>query len=529
MEKRIKPLAVVAMAGVAVIALTGCVGTQAAVQPTVAAVSDTVSTTNGDIRGAVDDGYRYFQGVPYAAPPTGGRRWKAPEPAEAWTGVRDGTTVASRCIQAPFTLPGLDSGAPESEDCLTLNISTPLNADESSDYSVLFWIPGGGYLVGSGDTYGGKNFATEGNIVVVTMNYRLGPLGWLSDPALDPDGGNVGNYGLQDQLAALSWVQDNIQRFGGDPKKVTVAGESMGSQSVCNVLASPEASGQFRSAMILSGPCISYGGTTAEKSVEFSTSVGCDSTSADYRSCMEALPVDSLRVGISGPDLDAQPAPMTPEKLESAMSDVPVLIGFNSDEGRYFSNVRAESLSDEQEYRDQVTSNLRDGEYRGEVQEILDAYPASAYDGSILSAYAALQTEQQFICNTSYSSSQFSVNNPVYQYEFGDENAPAPVGMEQAIPLRAAHTLELPYLFNMVGYEPKSEDQQALSEFMISAWSQFINTGNPNQPESTDWPTLSDSSGARMHLTATEQTLVTDAVADRPGCSYWSEQNLGSR
>ncbi|GAA1326371.1 carboxylesterase/lipase family protein [Leucobacter albus] len=534
MKQRTHSVAALLVAGASVLALAACTGPTPTAPPTVtSAISagDTVSLDAGKIRGSVDDGYRYFQGVPYAAPPTGEQRWSTPEPPEKWAGTKDGTAVASRCIQAPMTLPGLDSGAPESEDCLTLNVSTPLDAHASSDYGVLFWIPGGGYLVGSGDSYGGKTLATEGNLVVVTINYRLGPLGWSSDPHLDADGdgANAGNYGLQDQLAALAWVKENISEFGGNPEKITVAGESMGSQSVCNVLAAPEAAGQFQSAIVLSGPCISYGATTAATSSAFSESVGCTTTGADEKACMDALPAEDLREGLSGPDLTVEPAPMTADKLVDAIHDIPVLIGFNTDEGRYFANLHAEELGDEQAYRDSVAQGVTSGGFTGDVQELLDLYPSSNYGGDILLAYAAMQTDQQFVCNTNYASSQFSVNNPVYQYEFSDEHAPVPTGMAEAVPSKASHTLELQYLFDMEGYEPMSASQQELSEFMVDAWSQFVNTGNPNTPQSDGWQTFAESDGGRLRLSPEGREMVTDdPVAERPGCVYWSAQNVVS-
>ena len=191
----------------------------------------------------------YFAGIPYAAPPVGAAALAAACSGAGWTGFRDATRPGPRCIQDV----GNDvDGRDTSEDCLTLNVWTPPPSGEPRP--VMVWIHGGGFINGSGDIYNARRLASRGDVVVVTINYRLGALGFLAHPALGP-AGDVGNYGLADQQAALRWVHDNIAGFGGDPDKVTIAGESAGGMSVCDHLVAPGSEGLFSAAIIQSGPC----------------------------------------------------------------------------------------------------------------------------------------------------------------------------------------------------------------------------------------------------------------------------------
>ncbi|HEY9264508.1 MAG TPA: carboxylesterase family protein, partial [Mycobacterium sp.] len=214
-----------------------------------------VQTAAGAVRGLVAPDHRLFAGIPYAAPPVGPLRWQPPKPAPPWDGERDGTRFGPRCLQ---DLEGdLELGRQTDEDCLSLNVWTPAENPESGPARprpVMVWIHGGAFLNGNGGMYDARRLAARGDIVVVTINYRLGTLGFLAHPALGAPG-HVGNYGLADQQAALAWVRDNIAAFGGDPGKVTVAGESAGGMSVCDHLVAPGSQGLFGAAIVQSGPC----------------------------------------------------------------------------------------------------------------------------------------------------------------------------------------------------------------------------------------------------------------------------------
>jgi len=237
----------------AAVVLTGCgpASPIALVDPAV------VMTTAGPVRGAIpdghgSDGYRLFQGIPYAAAPVGAMRWQPPGAPEPWRAVRDATKPGLRCVQDVRVDP--DYGLPTGEDCLNLSVWSPAHATPAARRPVMVWIHGGGFLNGSSDLYHARRLATRGDIVVVTVNYRLGALGFLAHPAL-ASGPDPGNYGLADQQQALRWVRDNIDRFGGDPAQVTIAGESAGAMSVCDHLVAPESWGLFRAAIVQSGPC----------------------------------------------------------------------------------------------------------------------------------------------------------------------------------------------------------------------------------------------------------------------------------
>src|ERR1700744_777615 len=190
-----------------------------------------VRTSVGVMRGMAAADYRLFQGIPYAAPPVGPLRWQPPRPAVKWTGTLDATKPGPQCMQD--TGPNPHVGKPTSENCLTLNVWAPPRARGTAKHAVMVWIHGGGFVNGSSDIYYSRWLAAKGHIVVVTINYRLGALGFLGHPSLGAPG-DVGNYGLADQQAALRWVRDHIADFGGDPHKVTIAGESAGGMSVCD-------------------------------------------------------------------------------------------------------------------------------------------------------------------------------------------------------------------------------------------------------------------------------------------------------
>src|SRR6478735_3104800 len=248
-------------------ALPGILEAPSPVVPTPAPQSDTslVQTATGTVRGQVEWEHRLFAGIPYAAPPVGPLRFRPPAPPLAWKGIRDATKPGPRCIQDPSADP--EFGKQSDEDCLNLNVWTPTMTGPPR--SVMVWIHGGSFTGGSGKIYDARWLVTRGDVIVVTINYRLGTLGFLADPTLGPPG-DVGNYGLQDQQAALRWVRDNIAEFGGDPEKVTVAGESAGGMSVCDHLVAPDSKGLFRAAIIQSAPCGAQGARANAEKVSLS-------------------------------------------------------------------------------------------------------------------------------------------------------------------------------------------------------------------------------------------------------------------
>src|SRR5215831_19176932 len=328
---------------VAVAVVTAGAG-NAIASPMSGSANPVVRIDDGVIRGASAAGVNSFLGLPYAAPPTGNLRWRPPQPAAAWTGVRPATQFGPSCPQAltrnPFLPPGTIS-----EDCLYLNVyAPPVSGNDQGGRPVLVWIHGGGLVQDGARNYDGTKLAAAGT-VVVTINYRLGALGFLAHPALaSRPGGPAGNYGLMDQQAALRWVQDNIEAFGGDPGNVTIAGESAGGLSVLAHLVSPGSRGLFQKAIVESGAFAlnQQPLAAAEAAGEaFATAAGCPGQSAQTAACLRNLPVANLVtpnfVEIPGVvDGKVLTEPIGTALAAGRFAHVPVLNGTNHDEERLF-------------------------------------------------------------------------------------------------------------------------------------------------------------------------------------------------
>ena len=296
-----------------------------------------VRTSNGAVRGLANGAVDEFLGIPYAAPPVGALRWQPPQPAARWSGVRDATQFGSHCPQvaSPF------GEASTSENCLFLNVFTPSRQRDRRHSPVMVWIHGGALVTGGSDDYLPTNLVQDG-VTVVTINYRLGALGFLAHPALADAKGQSGDYGLMDQQAALRWVQRNIAGFGGDPRNVTIFGESAGGLSTLSQVASPQARGLFEKAIVESG---SYNLTqaslaSAESAGEaFAANAGCASQTA---ACLRALPVSTILANEDAagytPNINSE---VLPESLGTAFATgkfnrVPIINGTNHDEWRLF-------------------------------------------------------------------------------------------------------------------------------------------------------------------------------------------------
>lgn len=303
----------------------------------------TVETQQGKVAGTATDGLSVYLGIPYAAPPVGERRWRAPEPTAAWQGTRPAKQYGSDCAQALFPLDGAPLRTSPSEDCLFLNVWTPGTARPGTNLPVMVWIHGGGFVNGGSSPaiYSGASFARDG-IVFVSLNYRLGRFGFFSHPALTREGSG-GNLGFLDQIAALQWVRDNIAAFGGDPSRVTVFGESAGGGSVHMLLQSPMARGLFHAAIIQSG-----GGR--DRSLPIATTASAakiDEAFAPGLSAeqLRALPADRVtgdlnmmtmaQPGYSGPTIDDRTMLGAPVDVIAAggYPDLPVMVGANSADG----------------------------------------------------------------------------------------------------------------------------------------------------------------------------------------------------
>ena len=297
----------------------------------------TVTTDDGQLHGRTTGPVDQWLGIPYARPPVGALRWEPPQPAASWTGVREcDQSYGNECTQ-------LGNPTVNTEDCLYLNVFAPAVIPADAKLPVLFWIHGGGSVSGSGDQYDGSLLAQSDGIIVVTINYRLGPFGILDLPGLS-SAEPTGNFSLLDMEAALRWTQSNIAAFGGDPSKVTIAGESAGGMAVCSLLASPPAKGLFSAAIMESGSCRGNSEATAEaEALAVAKAAGCP-TAATAAACLrgknEATVLSASASFIpvwytyGGPDLPVSPL----QAIESGhYNRVPILMGDNRDEGRAFS------------------------------------------------------------------------------------------------------------------------------------------------------------------------------------------------
>ncbi|MFQ6397342.1 carboxylesterase/lipase family protein [Nocardia sp. KC 131] len=509
------------------IVLTG-VAIPAAAAP-VAAAPEVVTIDTGQLRGAHTADYRLFAGIPYAAPPVGELRWRAPAPAASWSGVRDATVAGPSCSQGGGPIEALSSGLAKSEDCLSLNVSTPLTLPENGRrLPVLVWIHGGSFTGGSGDTYGAGPLITDGDgdAIVVTVNYRLGALGFLAAGALD-DGSGSGNYGLLDQQAALRWVQRNITAFGGDPDRVTLAGESAGAISVCAQLAAPSSRGLFQAAIMQSGPCSDA--VPVEEANrdgdDYAALHGC--TGADAATCLRALPVDALLKDpvtkmVSGGEF--LPTSARAAVRDGAIPQIPILVGANHDEMALWVYLKygvplGRTLSAE-DYRDALAGAMPDLTPE-QVARVERQYPVSAYPQPALALTRAWT--DRILSGLTVEYAALSRTNPTYVYSFDD---PAPVGPPSSFPLGAFHASELFSLFSLrdLGWlygVATSEDQQRLAGDMRRYWSRFTIEGTSNPAGLEPIPAY-NAAGPRIISFRPDGSRLIDSYAADHQAEFWS-------
>ena len=464
-----------------------------------------VHTDRGPVRGITTPSVFKFLGIPYAAAPQGDLRFRPPQLHGRWRTPLDGTAFGNACPQAA-SLTNFGA-ASVNEDCLFLNVYVPRGeegdaAEEGEGRPVMVFIHGGGLIEGLSNPYDPGRLAVQGGVVVVTINYRLGILGFLTHPALTAESSDhvSGNYGLLDQQFALWWVQRNIARFGGDPDNVTLFGESAGGLSVHANLASPSAAGLFHKAIVESG-AYSLTQPTLAAAEALGTSVaslaGCGSQTA---ACLRSLPVTTIlavqaaAVPSMVPTADGV---VLPQSIGAAFASgqfnrVPVIEGSNHDEWRLFvaiTEIQTGAPLSAAGYVPAIAATLGVSPsvagFLGTFVYPLGAYPPPATAPSI--ALGALGTDATFACNARQVSSLLAAHVPAYQYEFNDSTAPVPPGVSLSFPGGSYHSAELQYLFEFTGY-PQSEDQRRLSGAMIGYWTRFARTGNPNGGAAPAWP-----------------------------------------
>ncbi|WP_246178909.1 carboxylesterase/lipase family protein [Actinomadura decatromicini] len=469
-----------------------------------------VLTDKGPVRGTVSADHREFLGVPYASPPV---RWGSPRRAKPWTSPRDATKPGNACAQnAGF----FGEKASDSEDCLYLNVTTPRRpAANGKRLPVMVWVHGSGFRNGSGALYRPTEMAVRGDVIVVTVNYRLGIFGFLDHPSLDggPARNRSGNFGLEDQQAALRWVRSNAAAFGGDARNVTVFGESAGGVSTCSQLTSPGAAGLFQRAIVQSGPCTvenwpDWDGTVdpsgswlprsrskAERQGQaVATRLGCP-TPATAAACLRALPTSKLlkesEYGFAPVYGGGGVLPYSPKQAlrEGKFAKVPVMYGMTRDEYRTFEAAQqlmgVPPLADEADYAARVRA------YVGaeKAPKVLAQYPLRNY-GSPSEAWSALVTDATFARSVTDFGQSVARRVPAYAYEFADAQAPwvADVGTP-GFPTGAFHAAELQYQFDTDYFDEGrlSPAQRRLADQMTDYWTRFARTGDPNVKGAPTW------------------------------------------
>jgi para-nitrobenzyl esterase len=506
-----------------------------------------VASVDGRLRGQAAGTVDEFLGIPYAAPPVGPLRWRPPQPAAHWTGVRPATKFGPHCPQTggPFGLASM------SENCLFLNVYAPAGSLRGGSLPVMVWIHGGDLTAGESNDYNPAGLVRDG-AVVVTINYRLGALGFLADPALKSPNGSSGDYGLMDQQAALRWVQQNIRHFGGNPRNVTIFGESAGGLSVLAQLVSPVARGLFAKAIIESGSysLLQPSLTTAEVSGEaFAAKVGCASQNAASQNavsqtavsqnavsqnavsqtavCLRRLPVQTILndQGTVGPDIDGT---VLTQSIGTALasgdfSHVPVIDGTNHDEWRLFIAIFQP-----------LTGPVTAANYQGmiastasvspaEAAVVAAHYPLRSY-ASPAEALGAVGTDAIFACPALTMDRDLSRFTPTFAYEFNDEHAPerflAPIG---GFSYGAAHASELQYLFHLNESEFPgilTAQQQRLSASMQRYWTNFARSGSPSGPGEPAWPRFGG--GQRMVSLVPPAPQLETGFAAEHQCAFWA-------
>jgi para-nitrobenzyl esterase len=447
---------------------------------------------------------RVFKGIPYAAPPLGANRWRAPQPAAKWSGVRPAREYGARCTQGGTGGPNAATAPPTGEDCLYLNVWT--TAEAAGDRRpVMVWFYGGGFFGGAGSEarYAGDALARKG-AVVVTLNYRLGSLGFFAHPALSAEEPRKvsGNYGMHDAVAALHWVKRNIAAFGGDPDNVTIFGESAGANLTSALVGSPETQGLFQRAIAQSGGWMGLGmarmGTLA-RAEEAGAKAMADAGIASLAE-LRAKPAQEVFAAIRGGNLVVD-GYLIPEDLSQTFANgrqnsVDLLVGSNKDEGTFFQRpgLTAEQFTSQARQRFGV---LADG--------FLKMFPAGS-DGEATSSYLASFSDEASWHMRKFAALQAKQGNDAYVYYFTRVPPTLPDR-----PLRGAtHVAEIPYMFdNLAPPVPWTDVDLRLADIMSSYWVNFARTGDPNGAGLPAWPAYRDAASGRAQVLG--ETVMTEA------------------
>jgi para-nitrobenzyl esterase len=470
------------------------------VQVVCAAIDGPVRLDSGLISGVAgtNDAVRVFRGVPYAASPVGMLRWREPQPAKHWDGVRKADQFGATCTQPAFRGASASSNPPNtSEDCLFLNVWTAA-ASAGDRRPVMVWIHPGGYQTGSGAApgYDGEALAKKG-VVLVTINYRLGVFGFFSHPELTKESEHhaSGNYALMDQVAALQWVQKNIAAFGGDPQRVTVFGDSAGSSSIANLMGSPRAKGLFQRAVGESGAWMGLS-LTPTRTLAEAEQAGvkiAETLHAQTSDELRAVPAeDLLKAGrAGGPVIDAWflPEDVATMFAQGKQNDVPLIAGSNQDEGTFFLQPTTAAKFIER-------SRTR---YGDQANGFLKLYPAGSDEEANASQLAAFRDELAFVMRVWARAQTKNGHSKAFLFYFTHQ-PPPPVGATSrgGFGSGATHGSEAQYIFgNLLPPRAWSDVDHQVSDMLSSYWVNFATSGDPNGKGLAKWAAFDDKKSDR--------------------------------
>ncbi len=485
-------------------------------------------TQNGPVTGLVADGMREFLGIRYAAPPTGPLRWQPPQPVPADMATTAATGFGPHCPQlaSPYGI------ASTSEDCLYLNVYAPQERRDAGErregrerrLPVMVWIHGGALAVGESDDYNPAQLVTAGDVIVVTINYRLGYLGYLAGSGLDAEGHVAANYGLQDQQFALDWVRRNIAGFGGDSDRITIFGESAGGLSVLSNLVSPTGHGLFDRAIVESGAYALTLPTLVQAEAAGDALAGALGCAASDTACLRALGVPQILAQQASPTLsvttivDGTTLPLSIDTALKAgrFNRVPIVNGSNHDEYRLFLSARAGLTADQYPAVLATTYGATLG------AAVAAEYPVADYTQPVL-ALAAAVTDRVFACTARQVDRWASPFVPVYAYEFNDANAPEAFLPPTSYDFGAAHASEIQFLFDIrkrPGTPPLTDSETLLSQAMVRYWTNFARRASPDARNVWTWPPYTNGTDVFQSLVPPIPTPETNFSTDHH-CAFW--------
>ncbi len=506
--------------------------------------TDEIQTASGPVQGTVYEGVRKFMGIPFAASTAGQNRWKPPQPVAAWTETLVAEGAGAACPQMDSTSGAYHASA--DEDCLALNVWTP-DLAPAEPLPVMVWIHGGAFSIGRGSdrAYDGGNLVRNGEVVVVTVNYRLGAIGFLAHTGLsaeDPDGVS-GNYGLLDQRAALEWVRDNIAAFGGDSTNVTVFGESAGGRSAVLHMIMPGSQGLFHKAIVESGyPTAGLKDLDfmEQRGARFAAAMGCDQQDdAEAVACLRALDAETITAGPEEPPaqlpggiayqdpesslsfeplMDGEHIPGQPGDLYASADapSLPVLHGANTSEGTLFHvGVFGDlPVQTEAEYQQALSRNFGDA-----ATEVAAQYPGASYP-TPTDAIIDVTGDAVFVCPArGLAKLLAAAGTPNYLYSFDRpvEGAPALLVYPELQEI-AFHAAEIPYVFHNTGFILGNLSDQTAADAIMGYWTRFAHTGDPNSDGAPTWPAYDPAADEILSISDPIETITGHR---KDNCDFW--------